>query len=139
MVWLRGSFSAIMTELYHNFVVTESRSRHVFRWRLFFLKFNFYGYLFLFFLVTRIVDVNQPQAILYVFLYTVSFLSLSTLNKLINKSINKVYSFGILRKFQYQLMILQLLFIIWKYFSYRFTQKQFCFVKIHYIVFISMF
>ena len=32
-----------------------------------------------------------------------------------------------------------MLFIIWKYFSYRFTQKQFCFVKIHYIVFISMF
>ena len=102
MVWLRDSFSAIMTELCHNFVAFESRSRHVFRWRLFFFKFNFYGYLFPFFLVTRIVDVNYPRAILYVFLYTV----LSTLNKLINKSINKVYSFGILRKFQYQLMIL---------------------------------
>ena len=32
MVWLRGSFSAIMTQLCPNCVVIESRSRHVFSW-----------------------------------------------------------------------------------------------------------
>ena len=80
MVWLRGSFSAIMRQLCHNCVVIESRPRHVFSWELiltfFVICLTFFHFLPFFSCKLGQLTLISPW-LFYVFFYTISFIILN--------------------------------------------------------------